>query len=231
MKNTERIVSGIAISTMIYLLALFIGRVIKFDNAFFAPSFPTHTIMLLLSVIAIMLMKKYMAYTISLPQFKLIWKPILYALVTAISVNFILTIIIKLAGGPIEAHPLIAKLNPAQVFLFAFIYAPIAEELLFRGFLLNMLEPLKARGITFFKTRISLPVIISALMFGFAHLSLISFGMSFFFLLRIVVFAMSLGLIAGYYQEKYNNNSYAIIVHMSGNFLLVLSVLLLKLSA
>lgn len=231
MKNTERLVSGIAITVVIYFLSLFIGRILKFDNVFIVSSFSTHTIMLILSIIAIILMKNNLKYNISLPKFKLILKPIMYALITAIFVNFITIIAIKLAGGPIDAYPLIAKLTPLQVFLFIFIYASIAEELLFRGFLLNMLAPLKVMGITIFKTRLSLPVIISAIIFGLAHLSLISFGMSIYFLIRIVIFTTSLGLIAGYYQEKYNNNSYAIIVHMTGNFPMLLAVLISHVSS
>lgn len=228
MKNNKRLVSGIVISIVIYLLALFVGRALKFENAFIVSSFSTHTIMGLLSVMAIVLMKKHLKYTLALPEFKLTFKPVMVALITAFSVNFVITVIIKAAGGPIEVHPMVAKLNPVQVFLFIFIYASVAEELLFRGFLLNMLAPLKEKGFTLLKTRISLPVIISALMFGLAHLSLMSFGMSVFFLIRIVVFTTSLGLIAGYYQEKYNNNFYAIIVHMSGNFLMLVSVLLVN---
>ncbi len=231
MKTTEQTIYGIAISIVIYLVALFIGRILQFENAFIVSSFSTHTIMLLLSVIAIILFKKNFKYTVSLPAFKLTLKPILVALITAIVVNLIISIIIKSAGGPIENHPIVAKLNPVQVFLFIFIYASVAEELLFRGFLLNMLAPLKIMGFTLFKTRISLPVMMSSVMFGLAHLSLISFGMSFFFLIRIVVFTTSLGLIAGYYQEKYNNNFYAIIVHMSGNFLGLFSVLMMRISA
>jgi membrane protease YdiL (CAAX protease family) len=35
-----------------------------------------------------------------------------------------------------------------------------------------------------------------------------------------------LGLIAGYYQEKYDNNAYAIIVHMSGNLMGLIGALI-----
>jgi hypothetical protein len=38
-----------------------------------------------------------------------------------------------------------------------------------------------------------------------------------------------LGLVAGYYQEKYNNNVYAILVHMAGNSLTILAVVLMHL--
>ena len=44
-----------------------------------------------------------------------------------------------------------------------------------------------------------------------------------FFLLRIVLFTICLGLLAGYYQEKYNNHASAIMVHMAGNFLAIIA--------
>jgi len=226
MKNNQKIVYGIVITIAIYSLALIIGRIIHFNNVFIASSFATHTIMLLLSIFAIIFLKKSLTYNLVLPKLKLILKPIIYAIVTTIVVNLLMTIITKVAGGKIEMHPLLAQLTPLQVFIFVFIYASIAEELLFRGFLLNLLEPLKENGISIFKIRLSLPVIISAIMFGLAHLCLIISGVNFFFLLRIVIFTMSLGLIAGYYQEKYNNNAYAIIVHMSGNLLAILGAII-----
>lgn len=79
-----------------------------------------------------------------------------------------------------EVHPAI-KLNPVQFLLFVVIAASIAEELLFRGFLLNLLAPLKQRGIKILNRKISLSVMISALLFGLAHLSLASFGYSPYF--------------------------------------------------
>jgi membrane protease YdiL (CAAX protease family) len=47
------------------------------------------------------------------------------------------------------------------------------------------------------------------------------------FVIRIVLFATCLGIIAGYYQEKYDNNAYAIAVHMSGNSIAVLGTFLI----
>jgi hypothetical protein len=80
-----------------------------------------------------------------------------------------------------------------------------------------------------FKCRLSLPVIISAVAFGLVHLILISTGVNYLFLIRVVLFTFILGLAAGYYQEKYENNtSYAIIVHMGGNLFGILGALLMN---
>ena len=47
-------------------------------------------------------------------------------------------------------------------------------------------------------------------------------------MIRTVLFTFILGTIAGYYQEKYNNIVLAILVHMAGNLLGMLPVILLN---
>lgn len=69
-------------------------------------------------------------------------------------------------------------------------------------------------------------MLISALAFGFAHLILIALGVGALFLIRMVLFTSVVGLIAGYYQEKYDNHAYAIMVHMAGNLMGLISILL-----
>ena len=228
MKNINKIVYGIFLTAVIFLTAIIIGNKILLHNKFFTNTFMTHTVMLLLSILLIILMRKNLSYRISLPKFKNVIKPIVIGIVITILINILMSIITKLVGGKIEVHPLLSKMNPLQAFIFIFIYASIAEEMLFRGFLMNFLKSLTLNGITFFKRKISFPIIISALAFGLAHLILIRTGVGSLFLVRIVLFATCLGLIAGYYQEKYDNNSYAIIVHMSANLLGVIGVLLLN---
>jgi len=228
MTNIERIVYGLVITTVIFLTAIIIGAKLHLGIDFFPSSFVTHTIMLSLSIIGIFIMRKNLSYSISIPKFKTLIKPIVYGLILAIIINILMTIITKIAGGKDEMHPVLAKMSLTQVLIFIFFYASIAEEMLFRGFLMNLLKPLKVNGMIVFKHMISLPVIISASAFGLAHLILLKTGASPFFLLRIVVFVTCLGLLAGYYQEKYDNNSYAIIVHMTGNSIGVISIFLVN---
>jgi len=137
-----------------------------------------------------------------------------------------MTVINKTAGLETGSHPLINKISPWQLIVFVLFYASIAEELLFRGFLLNILKPLKAKGIAILKRRLSLSVIISGLAFGLAHLILLASGTEASYVMKAVVFTSLLGIIAGYYQEKFDNNAYAIIVHMSGNLVGVVGILL-----
>ncbi len=60
---------------------------------------------------------------------------------------------------------------------------------------------------------------------------LIVSGVGFLFLFKTVLVTTCLGLVAGYYQEKYDNNVYAIIVHMAGNSFGVVAAILISLSA
>lgn len=230
MKNSERILYGLTITIVVFLIATFTGSKIHFNIDFIPNSFVTHSLMLGLSIALIYGLKRYVNYKISWPQFKKIWKPILFGLLATIIVNILITIVTKILGGEVEAHPALTEMSPLQIFIFVFIYASIAEEILFRGFLLNILKPIKTRGLRILKRNISIPVIISAFAFGLGHLILISTGVGGLFLVRIVIFTTILGLIAGYYQEKYDNNAFAIIVHMAGNSMGVIGVLIMNLN-
>ena len=218
MNNNTQVTYGLLITIAIFLIAAFAGNLINLNHPFILNSFVTHTTMLLLSIVVIYSFKKRVNYKICIPKLRTIFKPILFGLLATVVVNVFMAAITGGLDGNQEAHPLIAKASPIQVFLFIFIYASIAEELLFRGFLMNILQPLKTKEINILKRRLSLPVIISAVAFGLAHLILITAGASGLLILRVVVFTTVLGLIAGYYQEKYDNNAYAIIVHMAGNW-------------
>jgi membrane protease YdiL (CAAX protease family) len=154
-------------------------------------------------------------------------KPFFIGALLTLVVNIPMNFIAMLVNGKVTPHPFLTGNSALQTFLFLFIFASIAEEMLFRGFFQNSLKSLNKRGITILKCRFSLPVIISAIAFCLAHLTLISAGVDYLFLIRIVIFTFILGVTAGYYQEKYENNtSYAIIVHMGGNLFGVLSAFL-----
>ncbi|MBN1924328.1 MAG: CPBP family intramembrane metalloprotease [Prolixibacteraceae bacterium] len=228
MKNSERIIYGLILTTVIFLAANLIGTKFSPVSGFFPRSFVTHSVMMILSIILIIVMKKTTRYKIAIPKFKTLVKPFLFGIVVAIVVNIVLSFIIIKTGGKNEAHPLLSEMKPMQVLLFVFFYASICEELLFRGFLMNILRPLKRYKLDISGTKLSLPVIISALMFGAAHLILITTGASGLFILRIVLFTFFLGLLSGYHQEKNNNNIHAIIAHMGGNVLSIVSVFMVQ---
>lgn len=228
MQNKERIAYGVAITVAVFVISTLVGSKLQINVDFIPHSFVQHTLMLVLSIGLIYGLRKIVDYKIALPQFKKTIKPILYGLLATIAVNISMAAITKLPSGKVEVHGALNAMSPLQVFVFIFIFASIAEELLFRGFLMNMLKPITTKGLVIFKRNISIPVIISAVAFGLGHLILITTGAGWLFLLRVVVFTTVLGLIAGYYQEKYDNNAYAIIVHMSGNLMSVIGALLMN---
>ncbi|HFD05113.1 MAG TPA: CPBP family intramembrane metalloprotease, partial [Firmicutes bacterium] len=89
------------------------------------------------------------------------------------------------------------------------------------------LEPIRSCGINISNIRLSLPVIISGVLFGIMHFALVSTGASFSLVIQIVVSAMLLGMIAGFFQEKHNNFTFAFIVHMTANLSgLIISIVL-----
>lgn len=230
MNNKERILYGLLITLFVFAVSTFSASKLNLNINFIPPSFVTHSIMLVLSMVFIYGLRIHVNYKISRPRFKEVLKPIVYGFLVSILANISISILTKSLGGEVEMHAALSDMTPLKFFVFVFIYASLAEELLFRGFLLNILRPLNPMGIVLFKRKLSLSVIISAFAFGLAHLILISTGASGFFLMRIVIFTTLLGLIAGYYQEKYDNNAFAILVHMSGNFIGVIGMLIVNLN-
>ena len=118
---------------------------------------------------------------------------------------------------PLEEIPSAEDFSFLQVIIFIWIYASIREEVLTRGLLQGFLEPLREYGLTAFGLRISLPVLVSASVFGLMHVGLLTMGMGIHSVLYIVLFAFVVGIIAGYYREKSGSLIPAIMVHMLAN--------------
>lgn len=227
-----RLIVGLLITVTVFAVSLYISRVVRFNSDFIPSSFSTDVLMLQLSVALILVMRKQVNYRIALPSFKSTLRPILFGFLSAVVINITIGLLaVALSGSidtrPNDVHPVVARESVLQFVLFTLVLASVAEEFLFRGFFQNYLSPLKTKGFSLFRRRISLPVFIGALTFGLAHLILLSSGVGVFFVVRIVLFTFTLGLIAGYYQEKYDNHAYAIIVHMSGNLMGVIGIMMM----
>ena len=224
----SRLIVGLLLTFSVSAVAVVLRNVVKLDSEFF-PSFAlSGSIILVLAIVLIVAFRKQLDYRIAVPKFNQIWKPILFGLLTTLVLNLLTGIITTALNGRIESHPALRNTTVLQFLLFTFILAPVAEEHLFRGFLQNYLKPLGNKGITVFHRRISLPVLIAALAFSLSHLGLLASGVGTAFMIRTALFTFVLGTIAGYYQEKYNNIVLAILVHMAGNLLGMLPVVLLS---
>ena len=224
----SRLLVGLLLTFSVSVAAVVLRNVVKLNSEFF-PSFAlSGFIILFLAIVLIVAFRNQLDYRIAVPKFNQIWKPVLFGLLTTLVLNILTGIITTVLHGRIEAHPVIRNASVLQYVLFTFILAPVAEEHLFRGFLQNYLKPLGDKGITVFHRRISLPVLIAALAFSLSHLGLLASGVGSAFMIRTALFTFVLGTIAGYYQEKYNNIVPAILVHMAGNLLGMLPVVLLN---
>ena len=222
----SRLLIGLLLTFSVCVVAVVLRNVVKLDSEFF-PSFAlSGFIILVLAVVLIVAFRNQLDYRIAVPKFNQIWKPVLIGLLATIVLNLLTGIVTLIISGRVEGHPALENTLVLQYVLFIFILAPVAEEHLFRGFLQNYLKPLGDKGITVFHRRISLPVLIAALAFSLCHLGLLASGVGAAFMIRTALFTFILGTIAGYYQEKYNNIVPAILVHMAGNLLGVLAVIL-----
>jgi len=111
----------------------------------------------------------------------------------------------------------LGDLSFLQEVLLVWLYASISEEILTRGLLQGYLAPLAKHGLTVFRVRISLPVLVSAAFFGFMHLTQLAMGANVGGALIAVFFAFVLGIVAGHYREKTESLIPAILVHVLAN--------------
>ena len=233
MKKNKLIIIGIIITILIDYLASTYGSLIDLKIDFFPRrSFGLHTIMLLLSILAIYLFKKYVDYRIELPKFKTLLKPIGFGLLVSLLSTMLMGIAMNIAG--VESQDIkmpTSNLSILQIIIFVFLYSSIAEEMLFRGFLLNILKPIREKGISLFNRKVSLGVIISAIMFGLIHIIPFNSDNNMIFTIGMFISPTILGIFAGYYQEKFDNNAYAIIVHMSGNLMGIIGTIVMTLNS
>ena len=111
----------------------------------------------------------------------------------------------------------LGELTFLQTVVFIWLYASICEEVFVRGLIQSSLARLTKYGFTVFERRISLPVLISALLFGLVHLMQSAMGAGGYQVLITVLFAFVLGIIAGYHRERTGSLVPAIVVHMFAN--------------
>jgi len=171
-----------------------------------------HTTMLVASLILMLFLSrgKLSIYGVKLIPIKKLVKPILVGSLVAI------VIIIASAFIPAEDFNIVEGFSTLQIIIFVWIYASICEEFLARGLIQGFLSPLVKYQKRIFNFHISIPMLVSALFFGAMHLGLVAVGGPVGGL-TIVISAIILGLVAGYYRETSGSLLPAIIVHMLFN--------------
>ena len=224
MKKSANLFLGIILTILIFGLGVTMSRIVPLNSNFVPPVFLTQISELTLSLLAIYFFTKKGSFKFKIQRvkFKYYINAFLITIPAVILINIIGIVLIKVAGFKIDpsgnGFAPTAGMSALQIFLFVFISSSICEEVLFRGFAQNFFEPLKANGIRISKKIfISLPVILSGVLFGLAHLVLLTGDTSGPIVFRTVLFATTLGLIAGYFQEKHQSILPAIVIHMTGN--------------
>jgi membrane protease YdiL (CAAX protease family) len=140
----------------------------------------------------------------------------IYGSITAVVVQVALAVIWRVLP-PSEGHPALAGSSLLQIVITVWVLASICEEVFHRGLIQTFLEPLRGCGLGIFGFRLSLPVIVAAVLFGAGHIMLLTIGADGYLVGGIVGSATVLGLAAGYYREKTGSLVPAILIHMLFN--------------
>jgi membrane protease YdiL (CAAX protease family) len=175
--------------------------------------FTTTTSVLILSILLILMLSKgkMATYGFTLPvNMRLLW-----IVVIGLVLGFISTLLANVL--PSKGLTFVEEFTFLQTVVLVWIYASIGEEILTRGLVQSYLSPLLKNGFTVFGSFISIPVLLSALFFGFMHLPLLTLGIDISTVSIIVVFACMVGIAAGYFREKTGSLVPAILVHMFAN--------------
>ena len=175
--------------------------------------FTTTTSMLILSLLLILVLSqgKIATYGFTVPaHMRLMWIIVIGLLLGFIST--LLTLVLP-SGG----MTFVEDFSFLQTVILIWVYASIGEEILTRGLVQSYLSPLATNGFDVFGIFISLPVLVSAFFFGCMHLPLLALGIDILTVAIVVLFAIMVGITAGYFREKTGSLIPAILVHMFAN--------------
>jgi len=224
MKNITRVLLGIGIWLIIYLLGVylipqvgFIARIVD-GTGWLSNGEISQISFLILSLILIFRLpggdrERYGFRGTGIGQ--LIAPVALGALVSIgfFIMNIIVVVIAGLPSGPASGP--IADKSLLNFIIAVVILASVCEEIFTRGLVQGFLSPLKESSFRLFGL-FSLPVTITGLLFGLGHLCLLR-TMEPRTVIMIVISASALGLIAGHYRQKTGSLLPAIAVHMTFN--------------
>jgi membrane protease YdiL (CAAX protease family) len=203
-----RPVLALALTAAVALAAMYATRLVGVPPAsVFPASFVTHTVMLVLSLLAMWMLSKGRLHLFGFTKGTYRFSPRILMWVLPTAVLSIASTIASRAGpspGPTEG------LTKPQLVVFVWIYASVAEEILTRGLLQTLLEG-DARIGAAVTRRLSMPVVVSGLFFGAMHVVLFkSMGPA---AVPVILVAVFLGVVAARYRERTGSLLPAVIVH------------------
>jgi membrane protease YdiL (CAAX protease family) len=97
------------------------------------------------------------------------------------------------------------------------LIASTCEEIFYRGLIQSFLKPLEKVGIAIGRLRLSVPVVVAAVLFGLMHIPLLTLGAETGFVCGIVVSAVVAGLVAGILRQQSGSLAPAVVVHLLFN--------------
>jgi len=175
--------------------------------------FINHTAMLILSIVIMLAISrgKLSRYGFKLADSTHLGQALLWGLALGMASTLLQ------ASLPGEGTYVEGELSLLQRAVFIWFYASISEEVFARGLIQGSLARWTQHGVTVFGTRISLPVLASAILFGLLHLVQSAMGAGAYQVIVVVVFAFALGILAGYQRERTGSLVPAIVVHAFAN--------------
>jgi membrane protease YdiL (CAAX protease family) len=207
-RRSLRVVLALVLAAVVALAARYSARVVTVpDSSFIPQSFVTHTVMLLLSIAAMLVISKGRLdlYGLTAAKYQFTPRILLWAMPTAV-----LTIASIAMSPQARASAGSTELTRLQLVVFVWIYASIGEEVLTRGLLQTLLSGKEGSRVSP-RRRLSMPVVVSALFFGAMHIFLFeSMGAEAVPVILLVIF---LGFVAARYRESTGSLLPAVIVH------------------
>ena len=159
MSTNRRIYIGLAITAIVFLLSILVARWYDTGIDFIPNSFVTHTTMLILSILVIILLGPQVNYVIKWPSLRKTLMPILLGIVVSIAINIILTVITNAIGGKVEAHPVLAKYPHCKLSSSCLSMQALPRRCCSGAFCRISLNPWQAKGYQYLAVKYHYPLL------------------------------------------------------------------------
>lgn len=225
MNINKNVFYGIFFSLLITFFSFYFTH-IKFDLNHKFRGFYLESVLYISAIFLIFVFTKlkYMSFNFSRISILIVLKIALF--------TFILSFFLQILSGLtalIFARPFSNEFDKSTTWqiLMILLASPLFFELMFRGFLLNMIKALRFKQVIISKKiSVSYSSIISGIVSG-GIVFLYLFIENNLLIVSLTAFSsIIIGIIAGYYQEKYNNFSAALVVSYTNNLISIIGVII-----
>ncbi|GEM_PF-4013364 len=225
MTQKFKISIGVITPIVIILLSIYVFNYILGFNPKVS-SFYFEFVLLITSLLLIYFFTKRKIIYFNLSKIELndFFKIAIVSYTMAILLQFISGLTYLIFQKPL--HDKIDKQCMIELLFFLFIF-PLSNELMFRGFSLNMLESLKKYTIRITKNiELTYSTLISGIISGGIILLYLIFNQYHLIIIFITISVIVMGVFAGYFQEKYNNFAAALLVNYSYTLVSALGIII-----